>query len=158
MQGLLHFSILFDADWHGMGIHVIWKEDTGVELKFTLQVVPNPVRTSARKRRDWNLQSLFGRFIARSCPVTSFSSITDVLPEEKDHQITPENLTRVDGLTIYDLSSLLPLLILVTLLSVKRTIRGATQTRGVLSVSAANNSPQEISAGYLEIIPALLTL
>ncbi|KAG1876300.1 GPI transamidase component PIG-T [Suillus subluteus] len=180
LASLLNPQKVFDADWHGMGIHVIWKEDTGVELKLTLQAVFNPVRTSAGKRRDWNLQLLFDRSIERSCPVASSSSITVILPEHKDYQIIPEYPAHVDGLAIYDLSSSsnftipsniamswpsehsfqypLPPLIPVTPLSVKRTIHGTTQTRGVLSVSVTNNSPQEISAGYLEMMPALLTL
>lgn len=177
---LLNPQKLFDADWHGMGIHVIWREDTGVELKLTFQAVFNPVRASAGRRRDWNLQSLFDRTIERSCPVASSSSITVVLPEGEHHKITPENSTHVDGLAIYDLSSSsnltipsniamhwpsehsfkypLPPLTPVTPLSVRRTIHGTTQTRGVLSVSVTNNSPQEMSAGYLEMMPALLTL
>jgi phosphatidylinositol glycan class T len=51
LAALLNPQKVFDADWHGMGIHVIWKEDIGVELKLTLQAVFNPVRTSAGKRR-----------------------------------------------------------------------------------------------------------
>ncbi|KAG1760760.1 GPI transamidase component PIG-T [Suillus occidentalis] len=171
LAALLNPQRVFDADWHGMGVHVIWKEDAGVF---------NPVRTSAGKRRDWNLQSLFDRTIERSCPVANSSSVTVILPEEEDHKITPENPTYVDGLAIYGLSSSsnftiplnigmhwpsehifhypLPPLTPVTPLSVKRTIHGTTQTRGVLSVSVINNSPQEISAGYLEMMPALLTL
>lgn len=54
---------------------------------------------------DWNLQSLFDRSIERSCPVASSSAITVILPEGKDHKITPENPAYVDGLAIYDLSS-----------------------------------------------------
>jgi phosphatidylinositol glycan class T len=52
----------------------------------------------------------------------------------------------------------MPPLPALTPLSVKRTLHGTTQTRGVLSISVTNNSPQEISAGYLEMIPTLLTL
>ncbi|KAG2128702.1 Gpi16 subunit GPI transamidase component [Suillus clintonianus] len=180
LAALLNPQKVFDADWHGMAIHVIWKEDVGVELKLTLQAVFNPVRTSAGKRRDWNLQSLFDRSIERSCPVASSSSVTVIIPEEKNHQITPKIPAHVDGLAVYDFSSSsnftspsniamywpnehsfqypLPPLLSLTPLSVKRTIHGTTQTRGVLSVSVTNNSPQEVSAGYLEMMPALLTL
>ena len=51
-----------------------------------------------------------------------------------------------------------PPLASLTPLTVKRTLHGTTQTRGVLYVSVTNNCPQEISAGYLEMIPSLLTL
>jgi len=51
LAALLNPQKVFDADWHGMGVHVIWKEGTGVELKLTLQAVFNPVRTSSGKRR-----------------------------------------------------------------------------------------------------------
>jgi len=43
-------------------------------------------------------------------------------------------------------------------LSIKRTLYGSSQTRGVLFVSLSNNDRAPITVGYLETLPALVTL
>jgi phosphatidylinositol glycan class T len=48
---LLNPHRLFDADWHGMGVHVLWKEAEGVEVRLTFQTVSDPLRISWNKRR-----------------------------------------------------------------------------------------------------------
>jgi phosphatidylinositol glycan class T len=40
---------LFDADWHGMGVHVLWRKEEGVELRLTFQSVSDPLRSSLGK-------------------------------------------------------------------------------------------------------------
>ncbi|KAN0101365.1 GPI transamidase component PIG-T [Tylopilus felleus] len=45
-----------------------------------------------------------------------------------------------------------------TPLSIKRTLYGSSQTHGVLSVSLSNNDHVPITVGYLETLPALVTL
>lgn len=47
---LLNPQRLFDADWHGLGVHVRSTE-AGVELSLTVQAVLDPVRRSEGKRR-----------------------------------------------------------------------------------------------------------
>lgn len=47
---LLNPQRLFDADWHGLGVHVRSRE-SGVELIMGVQAVFNPVRLSGGKRR-----------------------------------------------------------------------------------------------------------
>jgi phosphatidylinositol glycan class T len=42
---LLEPNKIFDADWHGLGVHVRWRPDAGVEL--TLTQVLDPVRVLA---------------------------------------------------------------------------------------------------------------
>lgn len=54
---------------------------------------------------DWSLQSLFDRSTERSCPVASSSSVTVVLPEKENYQITPQITAHVDDVAVYDLSS-----------------------------------------------------
>lgn len=44
-----------------------------------------------------------------------------------------------------------------TPLSIKRTLYGSSQTRGVLFVSLSNNDHVPITVGYLETLPALVT-
>jgi len=44
-----------------------------------------------------------------------------------------------------------------TPLSIKRTLYGSSQTRGILFVSLSNNDRVPITVGYLETLPALVT-
>lgn len=44
---LLNPHRLFDADWHGMGVHVLWRQDEGVEVRLTFQSVSDPLRISS---------------------------------------------------------------------------------------------------------------
>ena len=48
---LLNPHRLFDADWHGMGVHVRYLEDAGVEVRLAFQAVLNPVRYSSDRKR-----------------------------------------------------------------------------------------------------------
>lgn len=43
---LLNPHRVFDADWHGMGAHVLWLSEMGVQLRLTFQSVMNPLRSS----------------------------------------------------------------------------------------------------------------
>jgi phosphatidylinositol glycan class T len=47
---LLNPQHVFDADWHGLGVHVRSTE-SGVELRLSVQAVLDPVRQSGGKRR-----------------------------------------------------------------------------------------------------------
>lgn len=51
IASLLNPHRLFDADWHGMGIHVTWSETSGVNLQLSFQVVFDPVRLSVQQKR-----------------------------------------------------------------------------------------------------------
>lgn len=42
---------LFDADWHGMGVHVVWRRGEGVELRLAFQAVFDPFRISASRKQ-----------------------------------------------------------------------------------------------------------
>jgi phosphatidylinositol glycan class T len=46
IAALLEPHRIFDADWHGLGVYVRWRADTGVELTLTVQAVLDSVRTS----------------------------------------------------------------------------------------------------------------
>ena len=48
---LLNPHKLFDADWHGLGVHVRYRERLGVEVRLAFQAVFDPVRYSHNKRR-----------------------------------------------------------------------------------------------------------
>jgi phosphatidylinositol glycan class T len=43
---LLNPHRLFDADWHGMGVHVLWRKEQGVELRLTFLSVFDPLRSA----------------------------------------------------------------------------------------------------------------
>jgi len=53
---LLNPHKLFDADWHGMSIHVLWKEDVGIQVRLTFQAVLDPIRNSWNKKRGRSCQ------------------------------------------------------------------------------------------------------
>lgn len=48
---LLNPHKLFDADWHGMGVHVHWDKNQGVIVRLSFQAVFDPVRTSNQRKR-----------------------------------------------------------------------------------------------------------
>jgi Gpi16 subunit, GPI transamidase component len=52
IASLLNPHRLFDADWHGMGIHVLWRKDEGVEVRLTFQSVSDPLRISSSKKQS----------------------------------------------------------------------------------------------------------
>ncbi|KAH7908372.1 GPI transamidase component PIG-T [Hygrophoropsis aurantiaca] len=94
---LLNPQRLFDADWHGMGVHVRWlgggeHSEGTIELKLVVQAVLDPVRTSGG-RRDWSLTSLFDRVLDGTCPVAGSSTVRVVLPSEDSggmYRLSPE--------------------------------------------------------------------
>jgi GPI-anchor transamidase subunit T len=51
IASLLNPHRLFDADWHGMGVHVRFLEDTRIEVRLAFQAVLNPVRYSSDRKR-----------------------------------------------------------------------------------------------------------
>lgn len=51
-----------------------------------------------------------------------------------------------------------PLRNLLTPLSIKRTLYGSSQTHGLLSLALTNNEYYDITVGYFENLPALVTL
>ena len=51
LASLLNPHQLFDADWHGMGVHVLLDPTEGVKVRLTFQSVFDPVRTSLGGRR-----------------------------------------------------------------------------------------------------------
>ena len=51
IAALLEPHKVFDANWHGLGVHVRWRPGAGVELVLAVQAVLDPVRISAERRR-----------------------------------------------------------------------------------------------------------
>ena len=51
LASLLNPHQLFDADWHGMGVHVSLDPTEGVKVRLTFQSVFDPVRNSLGGRR-----------------------------------------------------------------------------------------------------------
>ena len=51
IASLLNPHRLFDADWHGLGVHVRYREEVGVEVRLAFQAIFDPVRYSNEKRR-----------------------------------------------------------------------------------------------------------
>ena len=47
---LLNPHALVGADWHGMGVHVKWVDESSIELKMIIRSVFNPVRMTYARR------------------------------------------------------------------------------------------------------------
>jgi len=173
IASLLNPHRLFDADWHGMGVHVLWREDEGVELRLTFQAISNPLRSGSVKKQDWSLQSLFDRSIVRTCPIAQTSQVAVTLPMNAAYSIIPEPSSIEGGVAIFDVKSLeKPLDIKLEWanpfsypleyhshsipFSVKRTLRGSSQAWGQLSVVITNHRSSTVHALYLETMPWLL--
>jgi len=178
IASLLNPHRLFDADWHGMGIHVLWRQDEGVEVRLTFQMVSDPLRSSLSYQRDWSFHSIFGRKIIRTCPIAQSSHILVVLPGDQNYNLTPEPSTMGEDHATFYLDDALrsssldvamqwpeepifqhplaPPLVPLTAISVQRTLRGSSQSRGHLTAVITNNNPTELQIIYLETVPWLL--
>ncbi|RPD56728.1 Gpi16 subunit GPI transamidase component [Lentinus tigrinus ALCF2SS1-7] len=177
IASLLNPHRLFDADWHGLGVHVRYREDVGVEVRLTFQAIFDPVRYSQEKRRDWSLRSVFDRSIERACPVARSSKVRVELPRgPSPYSITPDPTAIIDGVATYvvdaseealdvamrwptedtfeypNTSEAPPL----TELSVRRTLKGTNQAEAQLTLVITNNLPVQVTTGYLETMPWLL--
>ncbi|KAF8817359.1 Gpi16 subunit, GPI transamidase component [Phlegmacium glaucopus] len=173
IASLLNPHRLFDADWHGMGVHVLWHKEKGVELRLTFQSVSDPLRSSLGSTQDWSLQALFDRGIDRSCPVAQTSQILVALPRDSTYSLQPE-ASSIDGdLAVFDVKMIeKPLNIAITWhdtfqypleyssdskpISVKRTLRGSSQAWGQLEAVITNHRPVMVPVIYVETMPWLL--
>ncbi|KAH9948307.1 Gpi16 subunit GPI transamidase component [Amylocystis lapponica] len=175
IASLLNPHRVFDADWHGLGVHVRYREDAGVEVRLAFQAVFDPIRSSPDKRRDWSLRSIFDRTVGKACPVARSSEIHVELPREQSYTLVPDPSVINDRHATYVLvdrhealdvamawpgepafqyplgSAATPL----THLSVQRTLKGSSQSDAKLSVIITNNLPVQIQTGYLETMPWL---
>ena len=52
LASLLNPHRVFDADWHGMGVHVLWTPEDGVQLRLTFEAVMDPLRFSLSNKRS----------------------------------------------------------------------------------------------------------
>ncbi|KAH9850129.1 Gpi16 subunit GPI transamidase component [Lenzites betulinus] len=173
IASLLNPHKLFDADWHGLGVHVRYREGAGVEVRLAFQAVIDPVRYSNVGRRDWSLRSVFDRSIAKACPVARSSKVRVELPSETSYTISPGPTDIANNVATYTVdtaeealdismqwpgensfqypatSSVPPL----TDISVLRNLKGTSQAEARLTLEIKNNLPIQVSAGYLETMP-----
>ncbi|KAG8932852.1 Subunit of the glycosylphosphatidylinositol transamidase complex-like protein [Tulasnella sp. 418] len=161
---LLNPHRLFDADWHGIGVHVTWHEGTGIQLKLGFGAVLDPLRMAGK--RDWSFQSLFDSKIQTSCPVADESHVFVTLPHGESFSLTPEPTEKIeDNFTAkYDTHNVKEELDVMmtwpesarpnrdqlkhqTAISVKRILTGASQTQGGILFKFVNHqvSPMEVS-------------
>lgn len=50
IASLLNPHRLFDADWHGLGVHVRYLHNQGIEVRLSFQSVFDPVRYTGGRR------------------------------------------------------------------------------------------------------------
>lgn len=51
IASLLNPHRIFDADWHGLGIHVLWLGESGIKVRLSFQSVMDPLRASDSQKR-----------------------------------------------------------------------------------------------------------
>jgi len=175
IASLLNPHRLFDADWHGMGVHVQWSPQNGISVQLSFQAVLDPVRYSSQRQRDFSLKTLFDRQISKACPVAT-DSVVDVVMAESEYNVVSPGPSFMEG----DLAKFMvpefqiPLNISVrwpgessfpyaakrnshpTNIEVVRTLTGPTQSYGKLSVQVKNNLETDVSVIYLETMPWLV--
>ncbi|KAJ7493034.1 GPI transamidase component PIG-T [Mycena galericulata] len=171
IASLLNPHRLFDADWHGMGLHVSWLPDDGVRLRLTFQSVTDPLRLSSHNR-DWSFISIFDRAIKRKCPIATSSRVVVELPLDAAYNIHPQPSFIEQGQAIFDLGRQFNAPLDVSMqavdyfeyatkklpadekpLIVRRTLQGSSQDVGTLSVFFTNDGATDIQTAYLETMP-----
>ncbi|TDL19217.1 Gpi16 subunit, GPI transamidase component [Rickenella mellea] len=173
IASLLNPHKLFDADWHGMAIHVTWDKNEGVVVELSFQAVFDSVRTNFFRKRDWSFEHLFGRKIVQHCTAAVASVIEVDLPVDVAYSISPEPSSALNGIAKYDVSAfsggldvslkwpgeeafaypLHPPTQPLTDFTITRVLTGPTQSRGQLSISITNNLPDEATVLYVETMP-----
>ncbi|KAI5996312.1 GPI transamidase component PIG-T [Pisolithus albus] len=178
---LLNPQRIFDADWHGLSIH-LRSTERGTELKLGVQAVFDPVRLSGGRRRvyqaesDWSFRLLFDRIIHDSCLVATSSVVRVQIPDSGSHILLPASMVDDNVTATYNLMTQAPLDVSMswphehtfqyphvhesrlTPLSIQRTLHGSSQTHGHLFIALTNNGHHDIVVGYFENLPALVTL
>ncbi|KAF8509714.1 GPI transamidase component PIG-T [Hysterangium stoloniferum] len=174
IASLLNPHRLFDADWHGMSIRVLWRADEGVEVQLGVQAVFDPIRLRGQQKRDWDFPHIFDRTITRACPVAYSSTIRVDLPLSGPYTLTPDPITAGNGTAVFDVMSAnkpldVSLLYLneahftypvdpspQTDLSIARSHTGTSQAHGRFHVTLTNslNHPQRVA--YLETPPWII--
>ncbi|KAF7376513.1 GPI transamidase component GPI16 [Mycena sanguinolenta] len=168
---LLNPHRLFDADWHGMGLHVSWRPEDGVQVRLTVQSVFDPLRSGTS--RDWSFSSLFDRTVDQVYPVAASSRVVVTLPVREPYSIRPEPASNANNRGVFPITEqTIPLDISihwlnpfqhVTIsaqapLSVRRMLLGAAQSHGTLAVSIVNPSSTAVRVVYLETLPWIVHL
>ncbi|GAW04380.1 Gpi16 subunit GPI transamidase component [Lentinula edodes] len=170
---LLNPHRIFDADWHGIGLHVIWRPE-GVEVRLSVQLVSDPLRVSGQKKQDWSFSSLFDRKVEKACPIAKSSRVSVELPSSGVYRVYPEPPQVKDGIAHYDLKNANEVWDIGTMwptdfeyplskpnpalvpFSVRRNLLGSTQDRGQLSIVLTNNEQDVLQLLYLETMPWII--
>ncbi|KAI6029592.1 Gpi16 subunit, GPI transamidase component-domain-containing protein [Pisolithus microcarpus] len=151
---LLNPQRIFDADWHGLSIHL----RVGTELKLGVQAVFDPVRLSGGRRR-----------VHDSCLVATSSVVRVQIPDSGSHTLSPASVVDDNLTAMYNLMTQAPLdvsmswpheayvpISRLTPLSIQRTLHGSSQIHGHLFIALTNNGHHDIVVGYFENLPALI--
>lgn len=83
IASLLNPHRLFDADWHGMSVHVLWHANQGVEVRLSFQLVSDPLRQSSSKRRGQCL-TIYCLFQLIHLPQIGLSGVCSIAPSTID--------------------------------------------------------------------------
>ncbi|KAJ6528727.1 Gpi16 subunit, GPI transamidase component-domain-containing protein [Mycena vulgaris] len=154
IASLLNPHTLFDADWHGMGLHV-WKTEEEFVLRLTVQALSDPLCLPLAELK-WSF--LFGRVIASTYPLSASSNVELELPLKFDYSLSPEPSFIKDGRAIFEVLKRTPLDISLgaasnlplslrsatQTINAKRTLYGSGQALGQVFVIIANQEVREV--------------
>ncbi|KAF9014895.1 GPI transamidase component GPI16 [Cyathus striatus] len=170
IASLLNPHRVFDADWHGMGVHVLWRSE-GIEVRLTFQSVSDPLRISKSNKRDWSFQTLFDRTVERACPVAQSSRVLVTSHEHPSDAYTlfPDPTSQDASFVGYDVNTATkPLNVEMTwagnfqypiqdksqsFISVRRKLTSSSQVRGKLELLIQNHQDTTQHVLYLETMP-----
>ncbi|KIJ35768.1 hypothetical protein M422DRAFT_76311 [Sphaerobolus stellatus SS14] len=172
IASLLNPHRLFDADWHGLSVRVLWKADQGVEVTLGVQAVFDPMRLKGESKRDWSFSRIFEKTINNACPVARQSDIILDLPASENYSIShPTDL--LEPSMVYDVNTIdKPLDLSLsfeenhftypdtplseTPLAIMRSQAGTSQTKGHLHVAFTNSLEEPQRVAYLEMPPWII--
>ncbi|KAA1087281.1 Subunit of the glycosylphosphatidylinositol transamidase complex-like protein [Puccinia graminis f. sp. tritici] len=100
LTSLIDSHKLFDANWHSIRLKIFNHLDHSslnsnhLRLEIEIETVLDQVRKTTK--RDWDLNSIFGKSISKKCPLTSSSNIEIIEPPS----LTEEETKGTEGLVI----------------------------------------------------------
>ncbi|CDO72260.1 hypothetical protein BN946_scf184970.g112 [Trametes cinnabarina] len=135
---LLNPHRVFDADWHGLGVHVRYRERVGVEVRLAFQAVFDPVRYSHDGRRDHEPLDVAMKWPDENSFAYREHPIKFVHTDFADIDSFAADTSKVSSLTD---------------ISVRRNLKGTSQADAHLTLEVTNNLPVRVKTGYLETMP-----
>lgn len=87
---LLNPLAVFSANFHGLGVHVLRRDEGGWQVRLTVTSVFAPAVTRDVSIRDWSMSSIFGRTLETGCPLAERSTVRVLRPDDAgSYEVSP---------------------------------------------------------------------